>query len=495
MKLFTAGIETETNTFSPMPTGLSHFDVLRATDIAHDADRLASVVPFNIWQQQCLSLNANFIFGLYAVAEPSGPTTREAYETLRDELLDELEQQLPVDGVLLCLHGAMVADGYEDCEGDLIEQIRQRVGENTVISAELDLHCHLTAKMLQQADVIITLKEYPHIDVEARARELFHITCRTIEGNYLPTMACSDCRMVGLYPTTTAVMRGFIDEMQTIEQQEGVLSVSFIHGFPFGDVQEAGGKILVVTDNNHELASQVAKTLAQKLYALRKTVGFDALTLTQALTKASASDQSHQAPVVVADQSDNPGGGAPGDATYALQWLLDNDITGAALAIFYDPEVVKVAKAAGTGATIHIRLGGKMGPASGDPLDLVVTVVNCKQNYIHRFPQSQGEPVLLPAGDTVALQCRGNAFIVSSQRTQCFSPCIFDDFGIAATDQKILIVKSSQHFYGAFAPIAKEIIYMSGPGALSAQVKTINYQHMRTDDKYPWVDQQCLEDQ
>jgi len=483
MKIFAAGMETETNTFSPIPTGMDDFEVTR---------QLSEIVPVTQWQEKARARGDNFLFGLYAWAQPSGLIAKSAYEHLRDELLASLQISGPVDIVLLYLHGAMVARGYDDCEGDLLMRIRQQVGPEVIIAAELDLHCHLTQGMIENANIIITLKEYPHVDVGARGDELFDLAIEASLGNSQPTMALFDCKMMGMYPTSTAEMRGFIDAMVATEQMDYVLSVSFAHGFPYGDVPEAGSKMLVVTDNNLPLAQQLAEKLGLQVFALRHRIHFNSLSMDEALPKALSiaakpvNDQTK--PVVVADQSDNAGVGAPSDSTFALRWLLDHKVRDAAIAIFYDPQVVKLAIAAGVGAELQVRLGGKMGVMSGDPLDLSVTISAIKKNYIHRFPQAEGEPMPVHIGDTIALHCAGIDIVVSSERSQCFSPCIFDDLCIPANEKQLLVVKSTQHFYGAFMPIASEVIYMAGLGAVPSVMQQIPYQRMSTEDKHPWVE-------
>ena len=495
MKIFTACLATETNTFSPIPTGQQDFFTVRAKDIADGTATFDDIPPFGLWRNKILARGDQFLFSLFAYAQPAGPTTAVAYESLRDELLSELTSAGPVDIVLLYLHGAMVTTGCDDCEGDLLSKVRAIVGSDVVIATELDLHCHLTETMISQADILITFKEYPHVDVNARAAELFDLAIDARLGKTQPTMALVDCRMMGLYPTSTPAMRKVINAMVKAEQREGVLSVSFVHGFPWGDVAAAGGKLLVVTDNNSPQAQAVAEELGQQVFALRHHIGVQPLSMDVALNKAVVrlgTDPTQ--PVVVADQSDNPGGGAPGDATYALVWLLERKIQNVGIAIFYDPQVVKLAKAAGEGATLQVRLGGKLGPTSGTPLDISVTVGVLKEAYRHRFPQidpvtgKEDQAVYWPIGDTVALHAQGIDILVSSERGQCFSPCIFDDFGIPAKDKHLLVVKSAQHFFSAFAPIASEVIYMAAPGAVLPIMQQIPYQRMKTDNKYPWVE-------
>src|SRR5262249_12835054 len=151
--------------------------------------------------------------------------------------------------------------------------------------------------------------------------------------------------------TTRQPMRTLVDAMFEAERREGVLSVSFGHGFQFADLPRVGAKMLVVTDGDHDLAHQIARELGLRAYALRKEIGFEHISLPveRALATALASNRP---PVVVADQSDNTGGGAPGDATFALRWLLDNNATDVAMATFYDPEIVKIARKAGKGARL-----------------------------------------------------------------------------------------------------------------------------------------------
>jgi microcystin degradation protein MlrC len=400
-------------------------------------------------------------------------------------LLDDLRAALPVDVVLLMLHGAMVAQGYDDCEEDIIRRVRDLVGLDTVIAVELDLHCHLSESMVEPADIIITYKEYPHDDVNDRARELFRLAVETKLGRIRPQMSLFDCRMVGLYPTSRQPLRGFVDAMTEAEHRQGVLSISFGHGFPFADVPHVGAKVLAVTDGDGELARQVASEFGLRAYGLRREIGFDSLSLPmhEALSRAVASTKF---PVVVADQSDNTGGGAAGDATFALRWLLDHHAEEVAMALFYDPEVVRIAKKAGLGATLPVRLGGKMGPASGNPVDIEVTVLSIVEHYLHAFPQKGGDPMFFPAGDVVALRTGSIDIVVSSQRCQCFCPSIFRDLGIHPESKRVLIPKSAQHFYGAFAPLAGEVIYMAAAGAVSPDPRQGSYRRLDTRRLYPW---------
>jgi microcystin degradation protein MlrC len=192
-------------------------------------------------------------------------------------------------------------------------------------------------------------------------------------------------------------------------------------------------------------------------------------------------------PVVVADVTDNPGGGAPSDSTFALRELLKRGVTDAGIAMMWDPVVVQVVMSTEVGAILDIRLGGKMGPMSGDPLDLTVEVFGIIPDMVQEIPQSGDEALTLSCGDTVALHCQGIDIIVNSVRGQVFNPTVFTNFGIDVMQKRLLVVKSTQHFYAAYAPIAAKILYMDAGGALTPQYPQLTYQHDQTS-KYPWVD-------
>src|SRR5664279_168950 len=191
-------------------------------------------------------------------------------------------------------------------------------------------------------------------------------------------------------------------------------------------------------------------------------------------------------PIVIADVSDNAGGGAPSDATFMLKRMLERGITNAAIACFWDPIAAGVAIEAGEGAQLDLRIGGKMGVTSGDPVDLHVTVGKIALDAIQYFgPDDARQDV--PIGNSVAVSANGIDLVLISTRTQTFSPEVFSNVGIDAGSKKILVVKSTQHFYARFAPIAAEVIYCVAPGAVAPAFKSIPYQ-VASRKRWPMVD-------
>jgi len=362
--------------------------------------------------------------------------------------------------------------------------VRQIVGAQTRIGVLLDLHCDVTQEMIQVADVIVLYKEFPHTDVADCARTLFVLTAAATAGETNPTMGLFDCRMIGSYPTSYGPLRAFVDDMRAQEGRDNVLSLSLVHGFPWADIPSIGTRMLAITDGDQKQADRLAEEWGRRFFSLRHQVNFDSLPVDQALDKALANGRR---PVVLADQADNAGGGAPSDSTVVLAELLRRGVNEAALGMVWDPIVVDIAKAAGVGATLDVRLGGKMGPTSRNPRDIRVEVAAIQLDMKQEWPQNDNKPLIVDVGDAVRLHCQGVDIIVNTRRSQVFSPQVFSKLGIDPSQMRLLVVKSIHHFYGAFAPIAAEVAYMSAPGTVAPQFKEIPY--TRVDlNKYPWVD-------
>ena len=270
MRIAIGGFQHETNTFAPIPTALESFhEAFYAPPGQHPADPTLCTAPLWVARRRSRAEGWTLIEGSCSWAETAGLVSRGAFETLRDEVLGQLQAAMPVDGVLLGLHGAMVADGYDDCEGDLIQRVRAMVGPTVPIGVELDPHCHMTEKRVKNATLIICFKEFPHTDFVARGEEVVELTLRAARGEITPVMSLCDCRMIGSFPTNLQPMRAFVDKMSALEGSNGVLSVSAAHCFPYADVPEMGARILVVTDNQRAAGDRLARELADEFFAMR----------------------------------------------------------------------------------------------------------------------------------------------------------------------------------------------------------------------------------
>jgi len=481
MRIFIGGIATETNTFAPWPTGLRGFEQsgLFRGDVMTKRPEGEIGLVVRLWRERAAIDGHELVEGLFAVAEPSGPTLTAVYEGFRAEIVAALRSQGPFDLILLYLHGAMIAFDYDDCEGDLIAAARSVVGDRAVIGVELDPHCHLTSLMLEGADAIVLMKEYPHTDYLERAAELYAIGVDQVLGRVRPVMAAFDCRMVGFYPTTSGPMAWLVKLLRDAEQRPGVLSASIVHGFPWGDCPEAGTKILVVADNDVALAESTALEIGLALYAVR-----DAL-LPRFPDIEAGLDAASRSPgrTVIADTADNAGGGAPSDNVGLLRAMLQRGLCDAALGSIWDPIAAQTCAEAGIGARFQLRIGGKCGLASGNPLDLMVTVRAVRADHV----QTGLGGTLEPMGLSAWIECDGIDIVVNSIRTQTFAPDAFTGLGIDLGAKRLIAVKSSWHFQAHFASIADRIILLATRGALEADFAAIAYRKKRDLDFFPRV--------
>ncbi|MFO0459691.1 MAG: M81 family metallopeptidase [Burkholderiales bacterium] len=475
-RIFTACLGTETNSFSPIPTGMSVFEgAMLVRGGAHGPTPSLFAVPLVRWRERARALGWEVREGLAAFATPAGDTTRATHEALRDEILADLRAAMPVDAVLLNLHGALIADGYPDAEGDLLARVRGIVGPKVPIAAELDLHCHLTAKKVSSADILVIFKEYPHVDVAERAEEVFELLRRTLAGELRPTMALHDCGMLGIYPTTAVPMTDIVASMSALEREPGVLSVSLAHGFPWGDTPEVGTRTLVVTDGDPALAARHAAALAERVWAARDAIVPPFLSIDAAIDRVLAAGPGAK-PFVLADTADNPGIGAAGDSTFLLARLIERGAGGFALSPLWDPIATQLAFDAGVGATLDMRLGGKLGPGSGDALDVRVEVKSLTPSARQPFGGT-----MAPLGRLAWLRIGGPDdaaaidVVVNDYRIQTFHPDCFAQAGIDPMRPRALVAKSTQHFHAGFAPIAREILYVSAPGSGSMDMAALKH--------------------
>ncbi len=480
MKMFMACLGTETNTFSPIPTAYNSFSetFLCFGDATRREPEMFNA-ELHRWRDMAEANGDDVVESLCAFAQPAGPTVDSVYEAFRDRILDDLRQAVPVNYVLLGLHGAMVAQGYDDCEGDLAVRVRELVGAKTIIGMELDLHCHTTAAMTENCDVIITFKEYPHIDIIDRAAELFEVCRRAAAGEIRPVISSYDASMIDMFFTPVEPMKSFVAKITALEGRDDVLSVSIGHGFPWGDVPDMGSKVLVVTDDAQEAGDQLAGELGRELFTMRGKGAAKKVFVEDAVAQAL---EAKKGPIVLADTADNAGCGAPADSTFIIRELMKQGADSACVGLLYDPVMVALAFDAGEGAVFDMRLGGKMGPSSGDPLDVRATVTKLVRDADQKFGESSA-----PMGDCAAVCFNGIDVVLNNVRMQGISTDLFTKLGIDPQTRKIIVVKSTQHFYDSFAPIAEEVLYVDSPGALVSDLTALTFTKLKRP-KWPLDD-------
>ena len=483
MRVFCAGVITETNTFSPIPVGLPAFEsegIFRGQHEAVPGDFRFAVTYAA--QQRGRAAGWTVLTGLTADAQPGAAVVRSAWESLRDGLLEDLEGVLPVDAVALNLHGGMVAEGYDDCEGDLLARVRALVGPDTVVGALCDPHAHLSPAMLEAADLLLFYKENPHSDIDERAGQLIDLIDRAVRGKIHPVTSVFDCRLMDVFQTNRDPMRGFVAELRSMEGKDGILDISVVHGFRRADIPFVGAWTMVVTDDRKAAGDELARRLGERLIAMRGTAAQPDVPMEEAVQRVVSATQG---PIVLADLADNPGGGAPGDSTFILRALLEAGVRDIAAGILWDPMAVRFAFEAGEGATLPMRIGGKACPLSGRPLDLDVRVGRLLGAAVQRIGNTA-----IPMGRLAALHADGVDILVAEVRTQTYAANLFTEAGVDLSSKRAVVVKSAQHYRRDFAAIFSEDIVVDAPGVCAADVRRLPFHRIPRPiwpfDPDPW---------
>jgi microcystin degradation protein MlrC len=471
MRIYIAGVQHESSSFSPIPTSFRSFEQWNWTP-----DNPLDVHGFGYGEACRLAemSNMDVVPGPFFNAEPSSPATAAAWRQISEQILEGLRAALPVDIVFLCLHGAQMADGIDDCEGQLLATVREIIGPGVALGVLLDLHANVTSAMCANADLTVSCREYPHIDYAQRAWEMLPMLRDIAKGTTTPVTRARRIPASGVFPTPDEPMRSFVLRITKAQSQPGVLAVSANHGFEGSDTAFTGASVVVTTDNDESLAERVADEVAADFMATIVENSWSGLGVTAAIDEAL---RQPVGPVVIADRSDNAGAGAASDSTYILAELIERGIASVALGMIWDPMAVRACHDAGAGARLALRIGGKAGRLSGAPIDADVVVTSIRTDAMQAL-FGQGPP-RESLGKSAAVRTGGIDVVLTSRRQQVFSPHCFTEHDIDLGQRHIVVVKSMQHFMGGFAPIAASIVRCDGPGSATLDMKQIPYRKIK----------------
>lgn len=492
MRVAIGGISHESSTFSVVPTTLDDFRQRGLQEGEELAARLRGTrTPIGAFYDAARDLDFAVVPTIMASAVPGGPVTADATRHLTERLVAGLraaQEQGPLDGVLLTLHGAMVSELDDDGESYILRAVRGVVGPDLPVIAELDLHGNVTQEMVDLATALIAYDEYPHTDPYERGYEVAQLLTRIVREGVRPTAALVKLPLLaGLQRQYTGAepMAGVKRLAHELEAMPGVLNVSYLPGFAWADIAPMTFSVIVTTDNDPPLARRLADRLAAHIWERRDEFVVRPVPIDQAVREALAAPAG---PVVLADIGDNPGGGTPADGTALLEALLRLGATRTALAVLADPEAASAASAAGAGATLPLRLGGKVDTFHGAPLDVTARVVRTTDGaFRHTGPMGTG--VEMNLGPTAVVALRGVdggevQVVLTTYRYQPTDLEVFRSQGIEPTEQQILAVKSSVHFRAAFTPIAVRIVEVDTPGLTSPHLERFTF-HKIPRPMYP----------
>ncbi len=494
-----AQIAHETNVFSAVKTDLAAFEA-SGIHIGQDVIETARDTNTEFWGFITGAEIQGFdLLPIVAVwATPSGLVTAEAIRHLTGLLTDGLRQTLadgPLDGVLLALHGAMVTEIDDDGEGYILQAVRDVVGPDVPVVATLDLHANISTRMVELADVLIGYDTYPHVDMAERAEEATSVLARLMRREIRPTAAL---RKPPMLPTSQRMttgrmpMRALIERAHRIEEDPRVIDVTVAGGFPLSDTEDAGFGILVTTDDDPDLAANLANELATEAWSLRD--GFlggvssfeHAAELIRSLDSEEDVDMPVSGPLVLVDIADNPWTGGPGDSVELLRFLFAHGVHGAAVALVRDPEVVQQAIASGPGSQIVVELGGKTDRLHGDPLPVRAHVKLLSDGrFVNDGPMMAGLTVDL--GPTALLLCEPASgtpappveVLVTTRAETPVDLNVFRCHGMEPTRHRVLGLKGKGHFRAAFEPIARRVVLVEGPGITGADLSRLTFRKVR----------------
>ena len=419
---------------------------------------------------------------LYGAAMPGGVVAEDAYQAMLRGLLERLAAAMPLDGVLLALHGAMVTEEQLDAESDILDRVRAVVGPDVPIVVELDMHGNISPRTVELADVLVAFDTNPHIDPHARGAEAAAIMERLLRGAIRPTAAIAQPPLL-LAPQATGTadlpLRAVHQRAAEMEAEAAVICICVMGGFAYADTPCTGASVIVTTDGDPELARRYAQELIDLMMQHRHAALPQFLPPDAAVARALALPGG---PIILVDSADNIGGGTPGDGTDALRAMLAAEVQEGAVALA-DREAVDVCWDAGAGAEVSLLVGGKTDRWHGEPV-AVTGVVRALSDGVfacelpdNHFASFYGNTIRM--GRTAWLRVRGINLVLTERKTPPFDLAQLRGVGVIPELQKLIVVKSAVAYRAAYLPIAAGVVEMDTAGLCTANLARFPYRYLR----------------
>jgi microcystin degradation protein MlrC len=400
---------------------------------------------------------------LWCSAQPSAHVTRDTYETIVQRLLALLGETRLLDAVYLDLHGAMVAEHIEDADGETLARVRRVIGPDVLLIASLDFHANVSARMVEQADGLVSFRSYPHVDMTEtgmRAAALLHDLLKH------PARARWHRSLPFLMPLTSQCtliepLRSLMSHAQRLERSP-IVSLCLAPGFPAADVPECGPSVFGYGRDGAEL-ERAAIELTESTLACEREFSLELIGIEAATRLAREADVPRGRPLVLADTQDNPGAGGNADTTSLLKALVAEHVEGVLAGVIWDAKCAAKAHSAGQGATLELALGAHAGFPGETPLVARFTVERLGDGrFIGTGPFYRGGRFDL--GEMALLRVGGMRIVVASRKQQAADAAMFRHLGIEPADARVLVLKSSVHFRADFGELASRIVLVEAPG-------------------------------
>ncbi|MEO8133771.1 MAG: M81 family metallopeptidase [Betaproteobacteria bacterium] len=470
MRVVIAMMKHETNTFSPLPTPLANFGRGNsARGPAFGDEAIAMVAGTNNAIAAFLDLARtegwDVTVPIAANAVPSGLVDRDAFEAICAPIVQAVKQGC--DAVMLDLHGAMVVDGVDDPEGELLARIRM-VAPGVPVAVAFDFHGNFSPVTFANADIVTGYCTYPHIDMYETGCRAGRTLLRMLAGEVRPGVVWRRLPMLTHMNRQTPAMqpmKDIMDRAMAAEASGEVLNASVFGGFPLSDIPWVGLTVAVIADADRLPAAQaLVDELSATAWQRREDFVFASEPMAESIAHAKTQGDG---PVVLADHGDNVGAGGVSDDPTVLAEVLRQGLTGVIAGPYVDPASVAQMIAAGVGSQVTIELGGKTDmPAvnlKGAPLRLTGTVQCITDGrYTVTGPMMTGTRLKL--GRTAVLDVGAARVVVCELPQEPFDTGVFTHCGLDPARARYVLIKSRQHFRAGFAPLAKHIVLVAGPG-------------------------------
>jgi len=492
MKVLVVSVVMESDTFSPVKAGLEYFYqgylLFGKKILSYHRGKNTEVGGF-IEQAEKEKMELVPIISGYCGA--SGILKDETLEFLKDKILSRIKQIQNFDGILLALHGSMVAESEDDPEGVIIEKIRELAGENVPIISTFDLHGNVTNKIVNNLDGLVGYRTYPHVDFAETGKKATQIMTSILKKNVKPTMASVRVPMVlsavNMQIKNKGPMAKIINEVKSLEQKSKVISSSVFAVQNWIDIPDMGFTAVVITDEDIDLAQREARRLAKVAWDLRNEFEVDLLYAEEAIKEALVTEGG---PIILVDFADSISAGAFGDSTAILKTLIEMGVPCSVALTITDPEAVEKAIKVGVGNEITLSVGGKMDPFN-KPIEIMGRVrLISDGKYVLKGPALRG--VEANMGRAVVLKVMDRIDLVITEIPTCtFEPGQYRNVGVDVEDTKIVVVKAQHFFEPAYGPITRKIIIVNALGVTTPDFVSLPFKRIRRpmypfDKKMDW---------
>ncbi|MCC6169921.1 MAG: M81 family metallopeptidase [Caldilineaceae bacterium] len=488
MRIAIANFSHESNTFAAKPTVLDDFAIYRGQAVVdHYTPTFHEVAGYIAGAEE---YDFDLVPTLGANATPAGPLTRDTYETIVGELLEMLRQAKGLDGLLLALHGAMVAEDFPQADGETVRRVRQLMGPDFPIVVTHDYHGNVPESLARDANALIIYKTNPHIDQRERGLQAAELLARTVRGEVKPVSAIAKPNVlfnIAFHNTSLPPMQPIMQAAIDLENEPGILAASVAAGYQYADVPAMGPSVVVVADGDRDLAQAGAQRIADMIWAVRDQLLPDLPNAAEAVHQAM---QAAQTPVALFDMGDNIGGGSAADSTLILEQLLAQKAGGWVVTLF-DPEAVQACVQAGIGGAVALRVGGKTDATHGPTLSIGGRVRTLHSGEFEETERRHGGGRYFNQGLTAVVEVnrsgpgKGGLLVLNSKRTAPMSIHQITCVGIQPQQQKILVAKGTVAPRAAYAPVCAQIIQVDTGGACAINRSPSEFKRARTDF-YEW---------